>query len=40
LTLDALAAIDTVVRVGTVLRVVGADDGAPVRVTSGRNRSH
>ncbi len=30
-TLDAVAAIDTVVRVGNVLRVIGADDGAPLR---------
>ncbi len=38
-TLEALAAIDTVVRVGTVLRVIGADDGAPVRVARGPTRS-
>ncbi len=38
-TLDALAAIDTVVRVGSVLRVIGADDGAPMRVAGGHARS-
>ena len=37
-TLDALAAIDTVVRVGSVLRVIGADDGAPMRVAGGHAR--
>ena len=37
-TLDALAAIDTVVRVGSVLRVIGADDGAPMRVAGGHER--
>ncbi|MGH9101113.1 MAG: homoserine dehydrogenase, partial [Acidimicrobiales bacterium] len=39
-TLDALAAIDTVVRVGTVLRVVGTDESAPVHVDFGRARGH
>ncbi len=38
-TLDALRAIDTVVRVGTVLRVVGVDDAAPVRVGDAHARS-
>ncbi len=37
-TLDALAAIDTVVRVGSVLRVIGADDGTPMRVAGGHER--
>jgi homoserine dehydrogenase len=37
-TLDAISAIDTVVRVGSVLRVIGGDD-EPVRVGGGRPRS-
>ena len=36
-TLDAISAIDTVVRVGSVLRVIGADD-APVRASDARQR--
>ncbi|HVC15193.1 MAG TPA: homoserine dehydrogenase [Acidimicrobiales bacterium] len=38
-TLDALSAIDTVVRVGSVLRVVGADDGTPLRMADASRRS-
>jgi homoserine dehydrogenase len=39
-TLDDLSAIDTVMRVGSVLRVIGADEGAPLRVGEPPRRRH
>jgi len=39
-TLGDLSEIDTVVRVGSVLRVIGADDGAPIKVAGAPRRGH